>query len=170
MEQSTNTSHGGGNGSARMVDRLREKTTEQLNSQKNKATDGLGTVANAVRETTQSLRSQQHDVAARYVEQAADQIERLSARLREKDVTELLNDAQRLARRRPALFVGTAFALGLIGARFLKSTADDTDEFETVYGRQTPLRSRDTDTYPRTITPPPAATPITVPGPATERH
>ena len=45
-----------------------------------------------------------------------------SERLKNKDVTELLNDAQRLARRQPALFVGGAFALGLLGARFLKSS------------------------------------------------
>ena len=113
-----------GNG---IVGRIRETAAAQLNTQKEKATEGLGTVASAVRESTQNLRSQQHDVAARYVEQAADQIERLSARLREKDITELLNDAQQLARRRPALFIGAAFALGLIGARFLKSSSPDDD-------------------------------------------
>jgi hypothetical protein len=127
MEQGTTTSPGnhGGNG---IVGRIRDTAAAQLNSQKDKATQGLGTVANAVRESTQNLRNQQHDVAARYVEQAADQIEKISTRLREKDVVELLSDAQQLARRRPALFVGAAFALGVIGARFLKSSAQDNDD------------------------------------------
>ena len=120
MEQGTTTSPAnGGNG---IVGRIRDTAAAQLNTQKDKATEGLGTVATAVRESTQNLRNQQHDVAARYVEQAADQIERISTRLREKDVVELLSDAQQLARRRPALFVGAAFAIGVIGARFLKST------------------------------------------------
>lgn len=105
--------------------RVREQATAQLSSQKTKATDGLGSVAQAVRQTTQHLRNEQHDTVARYAEQAADQIERFSQRLKEKDVSELMNDAQQLARRKPALFVGGAFALGLIGARFMKSSAPD---------------------------------------------
>jgi hypothetical protein len=115
-----------------MVDRMKGRASEQINSQKNKATDGLGTMAQAVRQSTQQLRNQQHDTVANYVEQAADQIERLSQRLKQKDVGELLSDAQRLARRQPALFVGSAFALGLIGARVMKSSPRD--EYQGGYG------------------------------------
>jgi hypothetical protein len=116
----SNTPEAGG-----IVGRVREQATAQLDSQKTKATDGLGTVADAVRHTTRHLREGQHDTVARYAEQAADQIDRLSRRLRDKDIGELMNDAQQLARRQPALFVGGAFALGLLGARFLKSSAPD---------------------------------------------
>jgi hypothetical protein len=105
--------------------RVREQATAQLDTQKNRATDGLGSVAQAVRQTTEHLRNNQHDTVARYAEQAADQIERFSQRLKEKDVGELMNDAQQLARRQPAMFVGGAFALGLVGARFLKSSSRD---------------------------------------------
>ena len=120
-----------------IVDRVKEQAASQLSSQKDRATDGLGSVASAVRQTTQTLRDQKHDTVAGYVEQAADQIERLSERLKNKDVTELLDDAQHLARRQPALFVGGAFALGLVGARFLKSSSsrDDHDyRSEGTYG------------------------------------
>lgn len=103
--------------------RVREQATAQLSRQKDRATDGLGTVAQAVRDTTQHLRNQQHDTVAQYAEQAAQQIENFSERLRSKDIGELMQDAQQLARRQPALFVGGAFALGLLGARFLKSSA-----------------------------------------------
>lgn len=112
-------------GSTGIVDKVKEQAASQLSSQKDRATDGLGSVASAVRQTTQTLRDQKHDTVAGYVEQAADQIERLSERLKNKDVTELLDDAQHLARRQPALFVGGAFALGLVGARFLKSSSKD---------------------------------------------
>jgi hypothetical protein len=112
-----------------IASKVRERATAQLSTQKDRATDGLGSVAQAVRQTTEQLRNQQHDKVARYAEQAAEQIERFSQRLREKDVGELLNDAQRLARRRPALFVGGAFAIGLLGARFLKSSADRRSEY-----------------------------------------
>ncbi len=109
-----------------LADRIRQGASTQLGTQKDRATEGLGSVAQAVRQTTQQLRDQKHDTVARYAEQAADQIERLTNRLKEKDVNELMRDAQVMARRQPALFVGTAFAVGLLGARFFKSSADAT--------------------------------------------
>jgi hypothetical protein len=108
-----------------IMNRVREQAGSQLNTQKDRATDGLGTVAHAVRETTQRLRDDNHETVARYAEQAAEQIERFSQGLKNKDVGELMNDAQRLARRQPALFVGGAFTLGLLGARFLKSSSPE---------------------------------------------
>lgn len=118
-----------------IVGRVKEQATAQLDTQKTKATEGLGTVAEAVRETTKHLRNGQHDTVAHYAEQAADQIERFSQRLRDKDVGELMNDAQQLARRQPALFIGGAFAIGLLGARFLKSSSpDDGGNYGSSYG------------------------------------
>ena len=117
-----------------LVGRVRDRATEQLNTQKNRATEGLGSVAHAVRGTTERLRQENHDTVARYVEQAADQIERFSSRLKDKDVGELMHDAQRLARRQPALFVGGAFAIGLLGARFLKSSSPYEASRERNYG------------------------------------
>ena len=134
----TNTTdrHEGSDGSQRgsgVVSRVRESTSAQLSTQKNKATEGLGSVAQAVRQSTQQLREQQHETIAGYIESAADQIERFSQRLREKEVAELLEDAQRLARRQPAVFIGSAFALGLLGVRFFKSSARRDREY-TRYG------------------------------------
>lgn len=117
-----------------IVDKVRERATAQLTSQKDRAFDGIGSVAQAVRQSTQQLRDQHHDTLAGYVEQAADQIDRLAQQLRGKDVGELLDDAQQLARRQPALFVGSAFAIGLLGARFLKSSTRHRDERYGAYG------------------------------------
>lgn len=115
--------HSTGTRSSSLVGRVRDQATHQLNSQKNKATEGLGSVVNAVRGTSQKLREEKHDTVARYVDQAANQIERFSNGLRQKDVGDLMNDAQRVARERPALFVGSAFAAGMLGARFMKSSS-----------------------------------------------
>lgn len=119
MEQAKNT---GGSG---LMDRVKESATSQLGAQKDRATDGLGSVAQAVRQSTQQLRDQQHDTIAQYVEQAADQLERFATRMKGKNVGDLAREAQDLARRRPALFIGSAFALGLLGARFIKSSGDN---------------------------------------------
>lgn len=123
MEHS-NTSSTVADTASGLMDRVRERATAQLSTQKDRATDGLGSVAQAVRQSTQHLRENKQDAIAQYVDKAADQIDRLSAQLRNRDVGELVDEVQRFARRQPALFVGTAFALGVIGARFLKSSSD----------------------------------------------
>lgn len=125
MDERNSSPSAGKNESAQgagIADKVRERAAAQLNTQKNRATDGIGSVAQVARETTQHLRERQHETVAGYVEQAADQLERFSQGLKNKDVGELVEDAQRLARRQPALFVGGAFALGLAGARFFKSS------------------------------------------------
>lgn len=106
-----------------IIERVRERADGQLTMQKDKASDGLGTIARAIRGTTQELREQQHDTLAQYVDRAADELERLSSRLKNEDVGDLFRDAQNLARRQPVVFVGAAFAIGILGARFLKSSA-----------------------------------------------
>ena len=107
------------------MDRVRERATAQLSTQKDRATDGLGSVAQAVRQSTKHLRDNKQDAIANYVEKAADQIDRFSTQIRNRDVGELVNEVQRFARRQPVLFVGSAFAIGVIGARFLKSSSDN---------------------------------------------
>jgi hypothetical protein len=126
MEQSNTTSASSGTSQAArgVMDRMRESATAQLSTQKTRATDGLGGVAKAVRQSAQPLRDNRQDMIADYVERAADQLEQFTTRLRDRDVSELMDDAQRFARRQPALFIGAAFAAGVIGARFLKSSSE----------------------------------------------
>jgi hypothetical protein len=104
---------------------IKERAATQLTTQKDRATEGIGTLAQAVRQTTDRLRSEEHDTVAHYVERAAEQLEQFSNSLREKDVNELLRDAQRFARRQPALFIGGSFAVGLLAARFFKSSGEN---------------------------------------------
>ena len=129
VKRSGQSAHGngapGGQPRAGILRTVQEKATEQLASQKGRATGGLDAIAQAVRQSTGQMRSDQHDTVAQYVDKAAEQLERLSGALKAKDVNELLRDAQRLARRQPALFIGGSFAVGLLAARFLKSSPDD---------------------------------------------
>ena len=122
MTESSSSSDDG-NG---IISRVKNSAVQQLTSQKDRAADGVGTVTQALRHSTAQLRDDQHETIAQYLEQAADQIDRWTTTIREKDVTEVLDDVQSLARRQPAVFIGSAFALGLLGARFLKSSRDAT--------------------------------------------
>ncbi len=74
------------------------------------------------------LRDEHHESVAAYVEGAAAGLERLARKIREKDLNELLHDAQRLARRQPAWFIGGSFALGLLAARFLERSGTHDQE------------------------------------------
>jgi hypothetical protein len=114
--------------------RVKERASAQLNTQKDRATDGIGSAVQAVRQSTQQLRDQKHDTVAQYIEQAADQLDRFANRIKEKNVNELLDDAQRFARRQPALFIGGALALGLLGSRFFKSSSPDRGSSGTYSG------------------------------------
>jgi hypothetical protein len=94
-----------------------------LQSQKEMAAQELQGVAKALRSTSDQLRQQDQGMFARYGNQAADQIERASTYLEQHDLEELLDETEDFARRQPELFIGGAFTLGLLAARFLKSSA-----------------------------------------------
>lgn len=113
-----------------LMDRVRDGATSQLTTQKGRVTDSLTSLAQAVRQSTESLRGNEQPAVAQYVEQAAGQLERLSNRLRDRDVKDLMQDAQQFARRQPAIFIGAAFAAGLLAARFMKSSSNNNQ-----YGR-----------------------------------
>ena len=113
-----------GDRSTGMVDRVRHTAAAQLTTQKTRATEALGSVAAALRQSSQPLRDNNQAMLADYAGRAADQLEQFSARFRDRDLTELMDDMNRFARRQPALFVGAAFAAGVLAARFLKSSPE----------------------------------------------
>ncbi len=128
---------------SQVVDQARGVATSRVASQKDRTAESLGSVAQALRQTGQQLREQDQAGVTDYVESAANQIERISGYLQNRDVGELIDDVEYLARRQPALFLGGAFVLGLIGARFLKSSSRSRGTSGNY-----PLATR--DTYART--------------------
>jgi hypothetical protein len=82
----------------------------------------MGTVAGAVRRTSEQLREQEQGMVADYAESAAEQLDRFSAYLRNTDVDELWSEVEGFARRQPAIFLGGALLLGFFGARLLRAS------------------------------------------------
>ena len=102
-----------------------DKVASSLDSQKDRAAQGLGSVAQALRQASDQLSSEQQGPTMReYVASAANQIERFSDYLRSTNTREMVTGLERFARQQPALFVGGAFMLGLLGARFLKTSSE----------------------------------------------
>ncbi|MDB4939502.1 MAG: hypothetical protein JWP87_6474 [Labilithrix sp.] len=104
-----------------VAEQAREQVNTQFDTRKDKAVQTMGNVASAIRETSDKLKGvgPLGDVAGR----AADSIENVAQFFEGKQIGEVVRDVERFARREPALFLGAAFALGLIGGRFLKSSA-----------------------------------------------
>jgi hypothetical protein len=107
------------------------KVVSGLDTQKSKAAEGLGSVAQALRQTSDDLRRKDEGPIHQYVASAADQVERFSGYLRSKNVNEMVSEVEDFARRQPALFLGSAFLLGLLGARFLKSSGQSSGGYGT---------------------------------------
>ena len=117
-----------------VVTTVTERATAHLDTQKGRATEGLDAISQAVRQTTAHLRTDRHDTLAQYIDQLADQLDRVSSAVREKSINELMQDVRELGRRQPALFIGGSFAVGLLAARFLKSSQrNGEDEYYTAH-------------------------------------
>ena len=87
-------------------------------------------IARALQSTGEQLREQDQDSIGQYADQAAEQVERFSNYLSEKDSEELINEVEDFARNRPAVFLGAAFLVGAAAARFLKSSAGQTGDLK----------------------------------------
>jgi len=94
----------------------------RFETRKDRAVQGLGDVAEALRHTGERLRSQDKTDLTEYIERAADRVEAASGYVQNKSLGQIMGDVERFARREPALFLGGAFVIGLVGGRFLKSS------------------------------------------------
>ena len=105
-----------------VLDQARSSIKEQATQQKDRAADGLESVATALHTTSDQLRGQQQAFIGEYVESAARVVENVSGYLQEHDVTELTGEVENFARRQPGIFLGACFAIGFVAVRFLKAS------------------------------------------------
>ena len=105
----------------RVMDQAKQQAMSQADSRKGQAAGSVDQVAQALHHTSDELEGS-HSPVAQYVDQAAAQLDRFSGYLRNTSVEDMIGDAERFARQQPALFIGGAFTLGLLAARFLKSS------------------------------------------------
>ncbi len=105
---------------SQMAGQAKDIVRKRVSSQTSRSATELGNLANALRQTGEQL---EDNFASPLVSKAADRLERVSELLENADPGELLGNVESFARREPLLFLGGAFALGIVGARFLKSSA-----------------------------------------------
>jgi hypothetical protein len=106
-----------------VADQVKEQATSQISSQKDQIAEGLGSMAQMIRFAGDQLRQNNQGMFADYTDRAAHSVENASKFLRERELGEIVGEVENFARREPVLFLGGAFTLGLLAARFLKSSA-----------------------------------------------
>lgn len=111
---------------------VKSNTAAKLEEQKSTLSTGLLTVADNIRQLGSNLsEGQQRDpltrIAADYSETAAEKLRTAADYFNSHDVETMYRDVEGLARRNPAIFVGGAFAIGFLAARFLKSSSPSND-------------------------------------------
>jgi hypothetical protein len=118
--------NGGANGTTTangVLGGIQQRVTSRVDEHKNRAADGIGGIAEVFRSAGNELRNENETLAS-YVDTASDQLRRFADNIRQRGVVDMLDDVHAFARRRPALFIGGAFLIGLGIARFLKASSD----------------------------------------------
>jgi len=118
----------GGKVASEALGTVKEKAFSAADEQKATLAQGLGSVAQTLRQVGETLKESDAPggvagITAQYGDSLARQVEQFSGYLEKHNVSEMLRDVEGFARRNPAYFIGGAFLLGLLGARFLKSSA-----------------------------------------------
>lgn len=109
----------------------RDKAVDQLDTQMDHAAGGMSSMAQALRQAGQQMRGQEQAMFAPYLEGAADYVDQFSGYLQEQDVRRMMDEVTGFARRQPGWFLGGAFVLGFLAARFLKSSSPNVTQNET---------------------------------------
>lgn len=108
--------------SSSVTDKAAEQVTSRLDSGKEYVVQSITGVAQALRQTGQHLRDEGAQPSlAQFADRGAEQIEVVGGYLRKRDTSQLLADAEGFARRQPMIFASSAFALGMLAVRFLRS-------------------------------------------------
>ena len=116
-------------GAKQVATQAQSQAQSKLERGKADAAITLSSVATSLLNSGIQLRDEQQAMAGEYVERAARQIERAAHFVQTADLREVVDQVEDFARRRPAVFIGSAFAAGLLAARFLKSSRNEPRRF-----------------------------------------
>lgn len=108
---------------------VKENASTTLEEKKTDVARGLTSVADTIRQVGDSVKptpgepaNKVAELTTQYTDTLAQQVEKISGYLEDQDLRGMMRDLEGFARRNPAVFLGGAFALGILAARFLKSS------------------------------------------------
>jgi ElaB/YqjD/DUF883 family membrane-anchored ribosome-binding protein len=104
-----------------LLEAARKRGRGLLDRQKSAAGEELHSVADVMRDAARKFEERQEGGVAKYVEKAADYVDRVSSTLRERDVEDLMVKVEEQLRRKPAVVLGAAAVVGFALGRFLRA-------------------------------------------------
>lgn len=107
-----------------MAGQAKSHVQNLVSERKDRAAEQVSNFAGSLRDAARKLEEGDGGATAlgRYATTAADQVERVSQYLRDRDLNSFVRDAETFARRHPDVFLGGTFIAGLILARFFKAS------------------------------------------------
>jgi len=107
-----------------MAEQAKSHVQNLVGERKDRAAEQVSNFAGSLRDAARKLEEGDGGASAlgRYATTAADQVERVSQYLRDRDLNSFVRDAETFARRHPDVFLGGTFIAGLILARFFKAS------------------------------------------------
>lgn len=106
-----------------LAQRVTDTGIDQVDRGREEAAKTLGQLATTMRRASGEIADEQ-PIARNVTETLAEQTDRFAGYLRQTDTRQIIRTVEDLARQQPILFLGGAFVLGLIGARFIKVMTD----------------------------------------------
>ena len=106
------------------AEQAKTKARSFADEKKEEAAGQVGGVASALRSTADNLEGEDQASMAGYARQAASGLDRVSDALSNRNVDDLLETAEDLARSQPVAFIGGAVLAGFVLARFAKSSSE----------------------------------------------
>lgn len=101
-----------------------DRLHQQVGTQSTKLGDQVDSFARALRQAGEHLAGDGNEQGAKAARQAAHHADRVAGYLRGSDSSRILDDVERLARRRPWLAGGVGVFLGFAASRFLKASSE----------------------------------------------
>ncbi len=82
----------------------------------------LGKTADALKKTAECFNEEEQRVVGEYLYKATNRVEDFSAYLQDTPLERMIEDARECSMKRPALFLGASFSIGVLLARIMKAS------------------------------------------------
>jgi hypothetical protein len=107
----------------RMLADAKAKVLDAAESQRRRAAEAMGGVAGALRRAAGDIKPE-NETMGRYTDMAAERLDQFAGYLRSSNWSDVVEEAEDLARRQPVWFIGGAMAAGFLMARLIKNAAE----------------------------------------------
>jgi ABC-type transporter Mla subunit MlaD len=105
-----------------VAQQVQGQARSQLSEQKDQVANSLSGLAQSARQIGDQMRQSGQAPLAHYADATANQIQQTADYLHNRTISQLIGDIEDFARRQPAVFIAGGVVLGMLAARFIKSS------------------------------------------------